>query len=61
MERSASGGSREVEEAEHWLGLCETNQWASGADGPLRCARGERELAGHLRNRARGFGHGRDA
>ena len=40
VERSACGGSWEVEEADHWLGLCETNQWASGADaGPHQCAR----------------------
>ena len=61
VERSACGGSWEVEEADHWLGLCETNQWASGADGPHQCARSERELMGQLRLRVLGSGRGRNA
>ena len=50
-----------MEEAERWLGLCETNQWASGADGPHQCARSERELMGQLRLRVLGSGRGRNA
>ena len=43
-----------MEEVGHWLGLSETNQWASEADGPHRCACGELELAGQVRIRVRG-------
>ena len=44
VEWSACGGSRDVVELDHRLGLCEANLGASEADGPRRCACSERRV-----------------